>query len=81
MLHNSDTETSSWVNHVLHDKMGLADATAKHHDAKFVNEGYQKYHEHAIYQHKCLQDGRFFKCLVQGLQKLDFLIAVTLECR
>lgn len=81
MLHNSDTETSSWVRHVVHDKLGRAEVTAKYRDAKFVNEGYQKYHEHAIYQQKCLQDGKFFKRLVQGLQKLDFLIAVTLECR
>lgn len=53
----------------------------KFRNAKFINDRNQKYHEHAIYQQKCLRDGTFYERLVEGLRKLDFLTAVTLECR
>lgn len=80
-LHSPDTEINSWVQKLFQDRDYHGVAMAKFRKAKFVNEGYQKYHEHAIYQQECLQDGTFFKRLIQGLEKLDFLTEVYLECR
>lgn len=79
-LHSSDLEINSWIQHVACNKTSLDDISAVYRSAKFVNNGYRKYHEHAIYQQKCLQDGTFVKRLVQGLKQLDHLKSVTLEC-
>lgn len=79
MLHSSDRGTSVWKAYVVQNKMGAADIEAKFNDAKFVSDGYRKYHAHAIYQHKCFQDGKLLRRLVQGLQRLKKLVAVTLE--
>lgn len=43
-LHGSDTDISSWVRYVVHNNMGCADVMAKFRNAKFVKDGYQKYH-------------------------------------
>ena len=78
-LHSSDSEINSWVQDVVYNNMSLDVTMATFRKAKFVKDGYRKYHQHAIYQQKCLQDGTFVERLVQGLKQLGFLKAVTLE--
>ena len=78
---SSDPEINSWIRQNILSPMGKAEAMVKFRNAKFLKDGYQNYHEHAIYQQRCLRDGEFYERLVQGLQKLDFLATVNLECQ
>ena len=79
-LHGSELEMSSWVEDAACNQMFSTEILAMYRSAEFVNDGYRKYHEHAIYQQKCLQDGTFVKSLVQGLKQLDNVKVVTLDC-
>ena len=79
-LHSSDLEINSWIQDVACNEMSFEEILALYRSTKFVHDGYRKYHEHAIYQQKCLQDGTFVKRLVQGLKQLDHLRSVALEC-
>lgn len=77
----SDSNFNDFIQAVTDSRTSLKDfMTTSLDDFGFFHEGYRKYHEHAIYQQKCLQDGTFFDRLVQGLIQLDCLKVVTLEC-
>lgn len=81
-LDNSDSEINSWLQTLdsAEIPMPFKDVLAMYGSSTFVNDGYQKYHEHAIYQQNCIQDGTLIRRLVKGFKQLDHLKSVTLEC-
>lgn len=78
---SSDPEMRHWAEDIMDGNThSLKDTMFMFREIKFLDEGYRKYHEHAIYQQQCLQDGTFFDRLVQGLKQLDCLKVVELGC-
>ena len=79
-LRSSESEIEDWIQGAIDNRESREYTRTVFCDYKFLREGYRKYHEHAIYQRKCLRDGTFFYRLVQGLKQLDCLKVVNLEC-
>ncbi|KAM0795449.1 hypothetical protein BDR22DRAFT_826026 [Usnea florida] len=75
-----DKETCDWVTAVVGKHQYDSEATIERlRDSKFITQGYEKYHEHAVYQHHSLRSGSFADGLTQGLRKLPLLSSIGVE--
>ena len=75
-----DKEICDWVTAVVGEHQYDSEATIERlRDSKFITQGYEKYHEHAVYQHHSLRSGSFADSLTQGLRKLPLLKTIYVE--
>ena len=80
LLDCQDKEACDWVTAVVGKHQSESEATIERlRDSKFITQGYEKYHEHAVYQHHSLRSGSFVDDLTQGLRKLPLLISIEVE--
>ena len=74
-----DQEICDWVNATFESyHLDLMTIERLGH-SKFITQGYEKYHEHAVYQHHSLRSGSFVDSLAQGLRKLSLLSSIKVE--
>ena len=73
-------EIYDWITAIVGKHQPDSEATIEWlGDSKFITQGYEKYHEHALYQHHSLRSGSFVDSLAQGLRKLSLLSSIGVK--
>ena len=73
-----DPEICDWITAIIGQHQPKA-TIERLGDSKFITQGYEKYREHALYQHHSLRSGSFVDNLAQGLRKLSLLSSIEVK--
>lgn len=77
-LQGPDPQINEWASDVARTDLSFVDLVAKWEHRDLICAGYRKYQVHSVYQKRKLRGGDYYRSLVEGLSRLEFLESVTL---